>query len=417
VEISLFGERFSARTGIQELMDDLGSALSGTEKTYMLGGGNPALIPEVSRIWRDRMQQILDSPFEFDRMLGYYDTPQGKREFLVVVAELLHERYGWRISERNVAVTNGSQNAFFFFLNMFSGRNRAGKLRKILFPLMPEYIGYADQAAEPESFVSCRPIVRETGDHEFKYFIDFDRLQVGDDIGAICVSRPTNPTGNVLTDDEIHHLASLAAERSIPLFVDNAYGTPFPHIIFEDVAPIWNDNIIMSMSLSKIGLPSVRTGIVVANEEIIEALSAANAVMNLAIGGIGQALTAPLIRSGEILRISNELVMPFYRKKSRQAIEWIHEAFGDSIDYSIHRSEGSLFLWIWFKELGISTMELYRRLKARSVLIIPGEYFFYGMSAPWDHREQCIRLSYAQSDETVEQGITIIADEVKKIQR
>ena len=33
----------------------------------------------------------------------------------------------------------------------------------------------------------------------------------------MCVSRPTNPTGNVLTDEEIGHLDSLAEEQGIPL--------------------------------------------------------------------------------------------------------------------------------------------------------------------------------------------------------
>ncbi|HUX22196.1 MAG TPA: valine--pyruvate transaminase [Spirochaetia bacterium] len=415
MEISHFGERFSARTGIQELMDDLGSALSSGDKSYMLGGGNPALIPEISRIWRERMKDILAAEGDFDRMLGYYDSPQGKGEFLVAMAALLRENYGWEVSERNIAVTNGSQNAFFFFLNMFSGSTRGGRRRRILFPLVPEYIGYADQSAEEGSFVSNLPLIRETGDHEFKYFIDFDSLQVSHDIGAICVSRPTNPTGNVLTDAEITHLSELAAEHNIPLLIDNAYGTPFPHIIFEEVVPIWNEHVVMSMSLSKIGLPALRTGIVVARKEIVQAISSANAVMNLAIGGVGQALTLPLVRSGEILRLSREVVMPFYRQKSRQAIEWLHQALGNEVDYRIHRSEGSLFLWIWFKNLPIPTKELYRRLKRRSVFIIPGEYFFYGLSAPWEHREECIRLSYAQSDEVVREGIEIIADEVRSL--
>lgn len=40
-------------------------------------------------------------------------------------------------------------------------------------------------------------------DGQFKYHVDFEHLTIGDDIGAICVSRPTNPTGNVITDDEV----------------------------------------------------------------------------------------------------------------------------------------------------------------------------------------------------------------------
>lgn len=48
----------------------------------------------------------------------------------------------------------------------------------------------------------------------------------------ICVSRPTNPTGNVITDEELLKLDALANQHGIPLVIDNAYGVPFPGIIF-----------------------------------------------------------------------------------------------------------------------------------------------------------------------------------------
>ncbi len=48
----------------------------------------------------------------------------------------------------------------------------------------------------------------------------------------ICVSRPTNPTGNVITDEELLKLDALN-QHGIPLVIDNAYGVPFPGIIFQ----------------------------------------------------------------------------------------------------------------------------------------------------------------------------------------
>ena len=61
--------------------------------------------------------------------------------------------------------------------------------------------------------------------------MDFDALEnlpdlKEDKIGAICCSRPTNPTSNVLTDGEMARLDALAQEHGIPLIIDNAYGTP-----------------------------------------------------------------------------------------------------------------------------------------------------------------------------------------------
>ncbi|EHC98434.1 Valine-pyruvate aminotransferase [Salmonella enterica subsp. enterica serovar Urbana str. R8-2977] len=62
----------------------------------------------------------------------------------------------------------------------------------------------------------------------------------------ICVSRPTNPTGNVITDEELMKLDRLANQHNIPLVIDNAYGVPFPGIIFSEARPearpLWNPN-------------------------------------------------------------------------------------------------------------------------------------------------------------------------------
>ncbi len=99
----------------------------------------------------------------------------------------------------------------------------------------------------------------------------------------------------MLTDTEIHRLADMAREREIPLLIDNAYGSPFPNIIFEAIHPVWNENIILVMSLSKLGLPAVRTGIVIAREEVISAISAMNAVVSLSSGSIGQAVTFSMV--------------------------------------------------------------------------------------------------------------------------
>ena len=57
--------------------------------------------------------------------------------------------------------------------------------------------------------------------------------------------------------------------HGIPLIIDGAYGLPFPNILFSEARPHWNENTILVLSLSKLGLPGVRTGIVVAREEIV----------------------------------------------------------------------------------------------------------------------------------------------------
>ena len=413
MKFSSFGNSFSSDAGIVRLMDDLGNALSVNKSMLMLGGGNPGQIPEVQARFRQRMHDILADGDHFERLIGEYDPPQGESRFRDALAALLRREFGWPLRADNIAITNGSQSASFMLFNLLAGRDASGGPRRILLPLTPEYIGYADQGVAADMFTANRPAIELLDDQLFKYHVDFDELRVGDDISAICVSRPTNPTGNVLTDDEVAKLMEIARQNNIPLILDNAYGTPFPHIIFSQATPVWDDNVILCMSLSKLGLPGVRTGIVIANEQVIRGLTGVNAIVNLTTGGFGAALTVDMIESGEIISISNKIIRPFYEEKANRAVDLVRKQFA-GYEVAIHKPEGAIFLWLWFPGLPISSAQLYQRLKERGVLVIPGHYFFPGLTEEWAHKHECIRLTYSQSTDVVERGIAMIADEVKR---
>lgn len=413
MNFSKFGEKFTRRAGITQLMDDLGAAMAGGGM-LMLGGGNPAHIPAVQERFRRQMESILSEPRGFETMIGNYDGSRGNAAFIEALAGMLRETFGWAVGPQNIALTNGSQSAFFCLFNLFAGEMPDGSKKKILFPLTPEYIGYADAGLSDAFFAARRPNIELLDDGLFKYHVNFDDLEIGDDIGAICVSRPTNPTGNVLTDEEMLHLDLLAQEKGIPFIIDNAYGTPFPDIIYTAAKPLWNKNTVVCMSLSKLGLPNLRTGIVIAREEIATAISDINGVMHLAPGGIGARLAIDLVRSGEIMQISQETIQPFYERKALQTLEWFREELGD-VPFRIHKPEGAIFLWIWFQGLPCTSAQLYERLKARNTLIIPGHHFFPGLEREyWQHKHECIRVTYAQDEAVVRLGVKAIADEVKK---
>lgn len=411
MQFSKFGEKFNRYSGITRLMDDLNDGLR-TPGAIMLGGGNPAAIPAMLDYFNQASADMLASG-ELIAALANYDGPQGKDSFIKSLATMLKDTYGWDISEKNISLTNGSQSGFFYLFNLLAGQQPDGSHKKILLPIAPEYIGYGDAGIDDDIFISYHPEIELLENRQFKYHVDFEKLKVDDSVAAICASRPTNPTGNVLTDEEVRKLDKLARENNIPLLIDNAYGLPFPNIIFEDVEPFWNENTILCMSLSKLGLPGVRCGIVIASEEVTQALTNMNGIISLAPNSVGPAIANHMIEKGDLLRLSSEVIKPFYKDKSLRAVELLQEAIDDP-RFRIHKPEGAIFLWLWLDELPITTMELYDRLKARGVLIVPGEYFFIGQEDEWDHAHQCLRMNYVQDDEAMQKGISIIAEEVKK---
>ena len=109
-------------------------------------------------------------------------------------------------------------------------------------------------------------------------------------------------------------------------------------------------------------------------------------------------------------------IQTFYRKKSDCAVEQIRVEIGDDIPIRIHKLDGALFLWLWFEGHPISSRELYQRLKQKGVLVVSGHYFFPGMEQDnWSHKDECIRVTYAQNDEVGERGLSLIASEIREI--
>ena len=412
MKLSCFGKKLTSGSGIVDLMQDLGAALNENPDMIFMGGGNPARIPEMEAVFKTQYKRLSESSEKLYSTTGVYQSPQGELGFRRDIAAMLKSQFGWSLTEANIAISNGSQSAFYILFNLLAGHMPDGSFKSIHLPLTPEYIGYNDLGLSEEFFTASKPDIELIGDHQFKYHVNFDELAIGDNTAALCVSRPTNPTANVLTDDEIAHLDQIAQHADVPLIIDGAYGVPFPNISFVDAKPHWNNNTILVLSLSKLGLPGVRTGIVVASEEIIEAFSNANTVINLASGNIGPSLTRDLFASGEIVKLSKQYVQPFYQQRSQHVKALFEQAMND-IPCRIHLSEGAIFLWLWFEGLPISSELLYQRLKSRGVLVVSGHHFFAGIGGQWPHQHECIRVSYVQDLSEIEQGVKIIAEEVE----
>ncbi len=414
MQFSAFGQKLTCEAGIVSLMDDLGEALRVNPDMIFMGGGNPARIEAMERAFEQALRACLSDPVETHQLFGIYQPPQGDARLLDELAAMFRRHCGWPVTREHIALANGSQSAFFVLFNLLAGDYADGSRRRIQLPLTPEYLGYSDLGIAQDLFVSQRPAIETLPDGLFKYHVDVDHFQVGDDAAALCLSRPTNPTGNVISDDELDQLDTLARARQVPLIVDGAYGTPFPNILFADASPRWNDNTILVLSLSKLGLPGARTGIVLARPELIAAFAKANTILSLASGNIGPALLHHLLADDALLRLSREQVEPFYRARMEDALVLFRRELA-GLPVHIHKPEGAIFLWLWCEGLPITSEALYQRLKARGVLVVSGHHFFPGLQGNWKHTQECIRVTYCEDPARVAQGAAIIAGELREI--
>ncbi|MCK7498552.1 MAG: hypothetical protein MZW92_53940 [Comamonadaceae bacterium] len=151
------------------------------------------------------------------------------------MADVLARRYGWPLTERNVALTSGSQSAFFTLFNLLAGDARRGPRRRILLPLAPGVHRLRRRGpqrrharvARPPTSRSCR-----TGSSSTACASQGSRPCRTWPRSA-CRARPIR-AATCSTLDELARLDALARRRGVPLIVDAAYGLPFPGIQFTD---------------------------------------------------------------------------------------------------------------------------------------------------------------------------------------
>ena len=387
-------------------MQDLTIAPPPGGQLYPMGGGNPAHIPEVEERLRQIAGEVVDDAERFSRMVGDYDAPQGHERFRGALAERLSVLFQKPIVSENIAITNGSQASFEVLFNAFAGAFSDGRWRHIELPIAPEYVGYNDMSRQARTILRSTPArIDLLPNQQFKYGIDLDSFNISrESSGAVCLSRPTNPSGNVVTDMELQEVAERCRSLGIPLIIDGAYGLPFPGMIYTPASPFWDENTILCLSLSKLGLPGVRTGIVVAAPEVTALIRNANAINGLAPTRVGPELILPLLANREIETLCEQVLKPHYLQKQALALETLREE-SSGLPIRVHKPDGAMFLWVWFEDLPGGTQKLYEVAANEGVVTVAGHHFFQGLADDWQHANECLRINYAGDPKMVQEGI------------
>jgi valine--pyruvate aminotransferase len=85
------------------------------------------------------------------------------------------------------------------------------------------------------------------------------------------------------------------------------------------------------------------------------------------------------------------------------------------LPWFLHRGEGAIFAWLWFRDLPTSDRQLYQQLKQAGVIAVPGEPFFPGLREDWPHKQQCLRISLTATPEDLAEAMQRLAKTVKDV--
>jgi valine--pyruvate aminotransferase len=415
--LTKIGAQMSNLTGVRAIMKDIVETLraSAGQELYNLSAGNPLILPEVEQLWRDCTADLLASE-EYGEVVCRYGSSQGYAPLINAIVKDFNQRYGLNITDRNILITAGSQSLYFYAANAFGGYTVDGDLKQIVLPLSPDYTGYGGVCLFPEALVAYKPTLDiDAPAHRFKYRPDFTQLSITEQTGCVIFSRPCNPTGNVLTNDEVNKIAALAAPYNVPVLIDSAYAPPFPALNFTEMTPVFGENILHCMSLSKAGLPGERIGVVIGDEQQIQVLECFQTNVGIHSSRYGQAIAARAIESGALANIAEAVIRPFYQKKFDVLESTLDAAMPKDLPWFLHRGEGAIFAWLWLQDLPMTDWEFYQELKKVGVIAVPGSTFFPGLQEEWEHKHQCLRISLTGSDQEIETGMLRLAKVAEQV--
>ena len=329
-----------------------------------------------------------------------YSPAAGQPALRAAIAEKTRRDSGLDVTAAEVIVANGGKHALF---NVFLSLIDPGD--EVLLPA-PYWVSYPEQIR----FAGGMPVELPTR-VETSFRVTVEQLEAArtSRTKALVFVSPSNPTGSVYPPKQVEAIGRWAAEHGIWVITDEIY----EHLVYGDarhvsmpvVVPELRDRCIVVNGVAKTyAMTGWRVGWSIAPRALTDGIArlmshATSNVANVAQAAAVAALTGPM----DVV----EVMRATYDRRRRIAHERLNAIGGVTCPLP----EGAFYAFpsvagIFGREVGGRTVESAEDLceallETVQVALVPGE----GFGAP-----DCVRLSYAVSDDDLVKGLDRIAD-------
>ena len=325
-----------------------------------------------------------------------YSSGRGEPEVLAAIADHYSARTGRRISTSQVMFLPGTQTALFVaFMTLVE------KGDDVLVP-DPYYATYEGVIAATGARLVPVPL-----DPEKNFHLDAEGLNgaATANARALLLNTPSNPTGAVLSREEIASIGDVCIRRDLWIVCDEVYAS----LVYdgEFASPLDDpklcDRTIVVSSLSKShAMPGFRCGWAVGPEEFSAALLPLSETMLFG--------SQPFLEDATAFALGREFeecraMRAAYIRRAKVLVERLRNAPG----ISVHMPEGGMFVMADVRRTGLSGNEFAMGLlDAENVVTMPGESF--GQAARGH-----IRISLTATEDEIAEASKRIARHARKL--
>ena len=307
--------------------------------------------------------------------------------------------------ENEIVVSNGAKHSLS---NSFAALLNEGD--EVIIP-SPYWVTYPELVKLQGGI----PVIIDPGvENNYKLTVSDLEKAVSAKTKVLVLNTPSNPTGQVYSEEEIETLASFAVNNNIFVISDEVYEKLIyegKHVSIASMGKeIKNRTILVNGASKTYSMTGWRIGYTASNREIAEAMTNIQSHSASNPGSISQMAVLAALEG------------------SQECVEEMRKVFGERKDYMVERIDeipllsclkpkGAFYLFINIKETfsknfrrkmikdGLSFAELL--LEYYNVAVVPGE----GFGAPG-----FIRLSFAASLENIKRGLNRLQAFVEELQ-
>lgn len=368
------------RIGLSEtyaILDKVKSMKAEGHVIYDLGGGEPDF---------STPEHIIN--FTVSAMkngMTHYTASKGSPGLLKAIANhLFEENHIPACWDKNVIVTPSAKHALFITLMTLLN---PGDEVVIPSPCWVSYIAMAEMAGAKAITL---PLTRE---NKFQLTRKALKSCITDKTRVLLLNNPNNPTGHILTEDEIQVICQVAQEHDLFVVMDEIYEhiryTPEPHRSIAAVPGMFERTVTISGFSKAWAMTGWRLGYLCAPEYVLnEILKVQQHSVGCAGAFIQQGGLAALIGDRQPM----EDMVKEYRKRRDYMVDRLNRIPG----IECQAPEGGLYVYADIRDLGMGDAQTFTHwlLAHAHVAVTPGTAF-------GKEETMTIRLSFSGAMETI----------------
>ena len=328
--------------------------------------------------------------YSLEKGYTHYAANQGVPELRQEVACYLERRYGMRYDpDTEILITVGVSEALDL---TYRALVEPGDQVLIVEPAFVSYNPIVILAGGEAISVSTR---EEDG---FKVKREQIEAALTASTKIINLSYPNNPTGAVMTHEELLPLAELVAERDLFVVSDEIYSELTyngEHCCFAALPEMKERTVLLNGFSKGFAMTGWRLGYAAAPAEIIAAMTKIHAYTTMSVATVTQKAAAEALQSGdrEVARMRQE-----YNQRRRLVVGRLRLMGLDCFE-----PQGAFYVFPSICVIGLSSEEFAERLlREEKVAVIPGNAFGAG-------GEGYVRCSYATALPDLEEALRRMA--------